>query len=169
MWTQASVFTSLTSVRVLLTQRHTTLNVFRKKRSSVTKNSPWVHHTELKWQQPRSREGDEWDYESVVVKQSNRWHRERVREKYFREEGKRKERKREKKEREGREGGRSSWSVIVTQTLEGRMASHALLTTLTRDDRQRKGEQLQQEMPDMRPAGDREYVCVCVLSWCSGA
>lgn len=87
-----------------------------------------------------------------------------MREKYFREEGKRKERKREKKEREGREGGRSSWSVIVTQTLEGRMASHALLTTLTRDDRQRKGEQLQQEMPDMRPAGDREYVCVCVLS-----
>lgn len=72
--------------------------------------------------------------------------------------------KERKKEREGREGGRSSWSVIVTQTLEGRMASHALLTTLTRDDRQRKGEQLQQEMPDMRPAGDREYVCACVLS-----
>lgn len=52
--------------------------------------------------------------------------------------------------------------MIVTQTPEGRMASHALLTTLTRDDRQRKGEQLQQEMPDMRPAGDRVCVCVCV-------
>lgn len=73
----------------------------------------------------------------------------------------RRERERERKERKrGTEGGRSSRSVIVTQTPEGRMASHALLTTLTRDDRQRKGEQLQQEMPDMRPAGDREYVCV---------
>lgn len=86
-----------------------------------------------------------------------------MREKNFREEGKRKERKRKKKERKrGTEGGRSSRSVIVTQTPEGRMASHALLTTLTRDDRQRKGEQLQQEMPDMRPAGDRVCVCVCV-------
>lgn len=53
--------------------------------------------------------------------------------------------------------------MIVTQTSEGRMAGHALLTTLTRDDRQRKGEQLQQEMPDMRPARDREYVCVRVI------
>lgn len=92
----------------------------------------------------------------------------RASEKRISERKERGRREREKKRKRGtegwREGGRSSRSVIVTQTPERRMASHALPTTLTRDDRQRKGEQLQQEMPDMRPAGDREYVCVCVLS-----